>query len=71
MTRANMATMCDVVGVYEISQLLGVEQQTVAQWKFRGLMPEPCGTVSKLPAWERAAIVAWAKETDRWPPKPR
>ncbi len=55
----------DPVGMVEIAERLGVRQQTVAMWKYRGLLPPPRWTVSRLPAWDWADILKWAKETGR------
>ena len=49
------------VGVAEISERLGVRQQTVAQWKLRGLLPAPLWQVSRQPAWNWPDIEAWAR----------
>lgn len=55
----------DPVGVSDIAERLGVKTQTVAQWKLRGLLPEPRWTVSKIPAWQWPDIEKWARETGR------
>jgi ParB/RepB/Spo0J family partition protein len=55
----------DPVGVADIAERLGVKQQTVAQWKLRGLLPKPRWTVSRMPVWQWADIAAWARETGR------
>lgn len=55
----------DPVGVAEIADRLGVRQQTVSMWKYRGLLPEPRWTVSRLPAWDWPDIAQWARETGR------
>lgn len=39
------------MGLKEIADRLNVKQQTAAAWKHRGLLPEPEGTVSGMPAW--------------------
>src|SRR5438093_688658 len=49
------------VGVAEISERLGVRQQTVAQWKLRGLLPPPRWVVSRLPAWDWSDVEHWAR----------
>jgi hypothetical protein len=48
------------VGVAEIAERLRVRQQTVAQWKLRGLLPPARWTVSRLPAWNWPDIERWA-----------
>ena len=60
-----MGDMADPVGTADIAERLGVKQQTVAMWKYRGLLPEPRWTVSGLPAWEWSDIEKWAKSTGR------
>ena len=49
------------VGAAEIAERLGVRQQTVAQWKLRGVLPAPRWTVSRLPAWNWPEIEHWAR----------
>ena len=58
-------TPCVPVGQEEIAERLGVKPATVRQWRFRGLLPEPLGTVSGLPAWNWPTIEEWARETGR------
>ena len=58
-------TALEVVGEAEIAERLGVKRQTVNQWRFRGLLPEPLGTVSGFPAWDWRDIAKWAKTTGR------
>lgn len=55
----------DPVGVADIAGRLGVKQQTVAQWKLRGLLPRPRWTVSGTPVWQWADVAVWARETGR------
>lgn len=55
----------DPVGTRDIAERLGVKPQTVAQWKVRGLMPEPRWTVSGQPCWEWADVLEWAKASGR------
>ena len=53
------------VGAAEIASRLGVRPQTVHTWRQRKLMPAPRWTVSGQPAWDWAAIEAWARRTGR------
>lgn len=53
------------VGMIEIAERLGVRRQTVQQWRFRGLLPDPAWTISGDPAWDWAVIEHWARETGR------
>jgi hypothetical protein len=55
----------DIVGLKEIAERLSVKQQTAAAWKHRGLLPEPEGTVSGMPAWRWSTIAYWAASTGR------
>ena len=55
------------VGIVEIGERLGARRQTVAQWHFRRLLPEPRWTVSGHPAWNWPDIARWAKDTGRMP----
>lgn len=55
----------DLVGVQEIATMLGVQVRTVHQWQRRARLPERDTTVSGLPAWRRATVTAWARETGR------
>lgn len=52
-----------------IAELLGVASTTPQQWRQRGVLPEPDPGLSfpDKPLWWRSKIVAWAKETNRWP----
>jgi len=62
-----MTCTCQPVGEREIAPLLGVQPNTVHQWRKRGLLPEPRWTVSGMPAWDQAEIEAWARATGRLP----
>lgn len=56
------------VGAVEIAGRLGVERQTVDQWRQRGVMPAPRWTVGGRAAWDwELDIVPWALETGRLP----
>lgn len=57
--RPPAATM--VVGAVEIAQRLDVKTNTVTNWKYRHVMPEPRWTVSGLPAWWWPEVEAWAR----------
>jgi hypothetical protein len=53
------------VGAAEIADILGVLPTTVHVWQYRNLLPAPQWTVSGRPAWDRATIEEWARETGR------
>lgn len=53
------------VGAVEIAERLAVKPETVHQWAYRGLLPEPRWTVSGRPAWNWPTIERWARETGR------
>ena len=53
------------VGVVDIAKRLGVKQQTVAMWRYRGLLPEAPWSVSSQPAWNWPDIQRWAEATGR------
>lgn len=64
--RALEAADVDVLlGVQEISRMVGVQERTVHQWQHRGRLPARDATVSGLPAWRRSTIVDWAASTGR------
>jgi hypothetical protein len=46
----------DVVGEKEIAERLGVPANTVHVWRKRGVLPEPDGFVSGMPAWDWSTI---------------
>lgn len=56
-----------LLGPSEVAELLRVERDTVYTWKHRGRMCEPDFMISGGPVWRRSRIIAWAKETGRWP----
>ena len=53
------------VGIVEIADRLGVQRQTVDQWRQRRLLPEPRWTVGGRPAWSWPEIERWAQATGR------
>lgn len=57
------------VGVVDIAKRLRVKQQTVAMWRYRGLLPEARWSVSSQPAWNWPDIERWAKATGRLRPR--
>lgn len=61
----NHPMTCDPVGSTDIADRLGVQPQTVAMWRYRGVLPEPSWFVSGMPVWNWPDVVRWAKETGR------
>lgn len=57
----------DPVGIPEIATRLGVERQTVDQWRLRGRLPGPDRVVGGRPVWAWATIRDWAVGTGRLP----
>lgn len=58
-------TAPDLLGPREVAALLGVQHQTVHQWRYRGRLPDPDLTVSGVPMWRREVIEAWAASRPR------
>jgi hypothetical protein len=60
-----MAKLPHLVGLLEITEMMGVQSQTAYHWRTRGVMPEPDLVVSKTPLWRYDRIVEWAGRTGR------
>lgn len=54
-----------IVGVAEIAEMLSVQVKTVHMWQHRKRLPDADLTVNSLPAWNRATIETWARDTGR------
>lgn len=54
-----------LVSYEEIAEMLGVKKATVWRWRSTGVIPEPDGTISGQPLWQRERVIAWAFETNR------
>lgn len=52
----------ELIGPGEICELLNAKGNTVANWRRRGLLPEPIATVKMGPLWTRTQIETWAAE---------
>jgi hypothetical protein len=63
------AESVEPVGVVDIAERLGVRQQTVAMWHYRGLLPVATWSVSRQPAWNWPDIQRWAEATGRLRPR--
>lgn len=57
----------EIVGEKEIAGMLAVKENTVHQWRARGIMPQPDGLVSGNPAWHWSTVRKWAEATGRVP----
>lgn len=54
-----------LVGVAEVSQMLGVSRQRVTQLAKTKDFPTPAVSLAAGPVWESASIEAWARATGR------
>ena len=56
-----MAHQCSnpPVGERDVAALLGVKEQTVRAWLWRGELPEPDHLVSGRPCWHQRTIERW------------
>lgn len=52
----------ELIGVWEVSKLAGVEKSRIARWLAEGRMPEPVGRPKCGPLWLGADIRAWLSE---------
>lgn len=61
-----MGKQIDMAG---IARLLGVKSTTPQQWRQRQVLPEADPELSfpDKPIWATDVIIAWAKQTGRWP----
>ncbi len=52
-----------------IATLLGVSSVTPQQWRQREQLPPPDEPdFPDKPLWRTSTIIAWARQTNRWPP---
>lgn len=61
----------DPVTIDAIARRLQVQDDTVRQWRKRGLLPDPDAVVYGRPVWWWQTIRGWAEETGRAKPWPR
>jgi very-short-patch-repair endonuclease len=68
---SSRAVTSDLIGPQEVAELLGVEPNTVHQWRKRGdtirggAMPDPTAVISGVPLWTTEDIVNWARGSGR------
>jgi ParB/RepB/Spo0J family partition protein len=55
----------EMVGMTEIAQLLEVKPATVAQWRQRGIFPDPDRILSGAPLWWESTVLEFAERTGR------
>lgn len=55
----------ELLGPEEVSELLHVARNTLAQWRHRGLLPAPDLELSGMQIWERHTVTEWAALTGR------
>lgn len=62
----NEGTLDDMepVGLKEIAEMLGVQENTARVWRKRGVLPEPKWWASGVPLWNRADIIKWHEKRD-------
>ena len=60
-----MTPASTILGPGEVADLLAVRRKTVAQWRLRGVLPDPTWTISGVPIWRREVVLRWAAETGR------
>lgn len=57
----------ELLGPWELADLLEVKRDTVYQWSHRQILPEPDLFISGNPLWFRSTVVDWAVRTGRLP----
>lgn len=57
--------MSDLLGINEVTELLGVHRDTLAGWRAAGTFPEPDLILSNSPGWHRARVLRWARRAPR------
>ena len=55
----------DLVGVYEIAEMLGVTRQRIDQLSRAADFPAPEATLQSGRIWKREDVETWARETGR------
>jgi hypothetical protein len=57
-----MSEKLELVGIAEIARMVRARRQTVAQWRYRGLLPAPITELAMGPVWHKRDIEKWAKK---------
>lgn len=66
--RVPVMDVCELMGVAEIAELLGVSRQRVdALSRRKGSFPQPAAVLQTGRVWRRADIEKWAREEGRLP----
>lgn len=55
----------DLLTPRDVADRLGVAIETVYQWRYRGVMPEPDMQLDGHPGWRLRTIERWARSTGR------
>lgn len=59
---------CALLGYAEIAELLDVKVETVRQWQWAKVLPDPDGpAVHGKATWNPTTIRVWAEQTGRLP----
>jgi|SRR5215472_11903792 len=60
----------DAIDTAGLAALLGVKPATIRQYRYRGILPTPDGTISRGPFWWPATIERWQANQRRGPGQP-
>src|SRR5215472_7755181 len=60
----------DAIDTAGLAALLGVKPATIRQYRYRGILPAPDGTISRGPFWWPATIERWRATQRRGPGQP-
>lgn len=66
-----MGSPYDLVGIYEITEMLGCSEQWVHQLTRRAGFPQPVAELHMGRVWRRSAIEKWAAKNPGRPSKRR
>lgn len=65
LARALAKDQLQLVGQYEIAEMVGEKSSTVGVWMTRGLLPEPVAKLACGRVWLRSDVEAWIKQRRR------